>query len=399
MTPGQPALTAVIAGGGIGGIAAAAFLHRAGFGVTVCEQAAELREVGAGLVLAPNAVRLLTRLGLRERLAATGVRLETGWEFRRWQDGRVLFSQRLGDECERRYGEAAWVIHRADLLDLLLSAIPPQAVRLGHRVTGARPGGSGIILGLAGGATVAADVAVAADGIHSVLRGQVTAPSPPRHCGLSALRALVPAAAAPAFMRRPVQTLWLGPERHLVHYPVSAGKLINVVAFTPAAAGDVESWAAEGSPDDFLTEFAGWDPRLGDLLAAITQVGRWAVLDRDPLATWTRGRLALAGDAAHPMLPFYAQGAGQAIEDAAVLAACLTRDSHDPVAALRRYEQVRAARASRVQQLSHGRMEHNHLPDGPAQRARDAAFAAEDPLRHNGWLYSYDAEAAVARAG
>ncbi|MGE5135980.1 MAG: FAD-dependent monooxygenase [Gemmatimonadota bacterium] len=390
-----PALHVAIAGGGIGGLAAAAFLHRAGLGVTVCEQAPVLREVGAGLVLAPNAIRLLTRLGLRERLAAAGVRLEAGWEFRRWEDGRVLFSQRLGDECVRRFGEGTWVMHRADLLGMLLSAVPSGAVRLGQRVTGARQDGSQAVLELADGGAVHADVAVAADGVHSVLRGEVTEPSLPHHCGVSAWRSLIPAAAAPALMRRPVQTLWLGPGRHLVHYPVSAGQLINVVAFAPASASDVESWAAVGDPDDFRAEFAGWDPRLGDLLAALTRVGRWAVLDRDPLATWTRGRLALAGDAAHPMVPFYAQGAGQAIEDAAVLAACLAGDTADPVAALRRYEQVRAPRASRIQQLSHGRLEHNHLPDGPAQRARDAAFAAEDPLSHNGWMYSYDAEAAV----
>lgn len=399
MTAAGRTLPVIIAGGGIGGLAAAAFLHRAGFGVTVCEQAAQLREVGAGLVLSPSAVRLLVRLGLREGLAQAGVRLETGWEFRRWRSGRVLFAQQLGDECERRYGEAPWVMHRADLLALLASAVPPGTVMPGTRVTGARPGRGQVSLDLAGGGALTGAVAVAADGIHSVLRGLVTAPQPPRDCGVTAWRSLVPAESAPDFMRRPVQTLWLGPGRHLVHYPVSAGRLINVVAFTPGGPADVESWTAEGSPDDFRAEFAGWDPRLRDLLAAVTRVGRWAVLDRDPLLTWTRGRLALAGDAAHPMLPFYAQGAGQAIEDAAVLAGCLAQDPADPVAALRRYERLRVPRASRVQQLSHGRLEHNHLPDGPAQQARDAAFATEDPLSHNGWLYSYDAEAAVAAPG
>jgi salicylate hydroxylase len=153
-----------------------------------------------------------------------------------------------------------------------------------------------------------------------------------------------------------------------------------------------------GRVTDLAAEFTGWDPRLGKLIAAVQRVGRWAVLDRTPLPRWVKGRIALLGDAAHPMLPFYAQGAGQAIEDAAALAVGLASGPWDPPAVLARYEQARLPRASRVQEASRARIAHHHLPDGPEQAARDAAFAGEDRLSHNDWLYGYDAERAAAAA-
>ncbi len=387
----------VVAGGGIGGLAAAAFLARSGVEVSVHEQAPEFGEIGAGLVVAPNLVRLLRRLGLADRLAESAVRLEVGWEFRRWQDGSVLFAQDLARSAAL-YGEDTWVVHRADLLELLRSAVPPEALHLGRRVTGVEQDGAGVRLQFADGTAVDGDVAIAADGIHSVLRAAVATPGPARYSGLCAWRSLVPAEAAPELARRPVQTLWLGPGRHLVHYPVSGGRLVNLVAFTPAGDFDVESWESRGRVEDLAAEFAGWDSRLEALIAGAGEVGRWALLDRDPIRTWTAGRLALLGDAAHPMFPFFAQGAGQAVEDAAALAVCLAEPGASVPQALARYEAVRVPRAARVQVASRGRQGHHHLPDGPEQRARDASFAGDDPLAHNDWLYSHDAEAAARRA-
>jgi salicylate hydroxylase len=150
--------------------------------------------------------------------------------------------------------------------------------------------------------------------------------------------------------------------------------------------------------EDLAAEFAGWDPRLEALVAGAQEVGRWALLDRDPIDTWTSGRLTLLGDAAHPMFPFFAQGAGQAVEDAAALAVCLGDPSASVAEALARYQAVRAPRTARVQLASRGRRAHHHLPDGPEQRARDAAFASDDPLAHNAWLYSYDAEQSAREA-
>jgi salicylate hydroxylase len=390
-----------IVGGGIGGTAAALFLHRAGLDVTVYEQAAELRELGAGIVVAPNMVRLLRDLGLADELEACAVRLEAAWEFRRWSDGRVLFVQPMGDECERLYGAHCYVVHRADLLALLQRALPRHLLRLDHRCVAVEPGERDATLHFtsrSGAATTAnAAIVVGADGIHSVVRQAVVADLVARFAGLCAFRCLVPAAAAPEMARRPVQTLWLGPGRHFVHYPISGGALVNVVAFVPAGDWRTESWTADGELADLLAEFAAWDPRLGQLIASATSTKRWAVYDRDPLARWTSGRITLLGDAAHPMLPFFAQGAAQALEDAAVLAACLASGA-DPEDALQRYERIRRPRATHVQLMSRGRELDNHLPDGPEQEARDARLVAGQPLRHNAWLYGHDLAADLAAA-
>lgn len=387
-----------VVGSGIGGLAAAAFLSRAGADVTVYEQAPELREVGAGLIVPPNAVRLLRRLGGLDRLRSASVPMEVGWEFRRWADGTVLFSQRLGDDCERLYGERPYLAHRADLLSVVREAVADDALRLGARLVEVRRRSGDVVLEFADGSSATADVVVGADGVHSLVRDAVVPPAPPRFSGLCAYRCLVAAEHAPHFARRPVQTLWLGPGRHLVHYPVSAGRLVNVVAFAPSEDWTTESWSARGRVEDLAGEFAEWDPRLGRLIGAADSTGRWALYDRDPLSTWTSGPIALLGDAAHPMFPFLAQGAAQAIEDAAVLARCLAEDPGRPEAALARYERTRLPRATEVQLRSRGRQHSNHLPDGPEQRARDAAFADEDPLGHNAWLYGHDAERSLTSA-
>ncbi|MEU5696166.1 FAD-dependent monooxygenase [Actinosynnema sp. NPDC020468] len=382
-----------ILGGGIGGLATAAFLHRAGLRCTVYEQAPALAEVGAGLVVAPNAARLLRRLGVLDDLLRRAVRLDVGWEFRRWRDGSVLSAEDLATACERLYGEHTYAAHRADLLDALGGAVPPDVVRLGRRCTGVTVRDGRPSLRFADGEEVEADVVIGADGVHSVVRAALAGPRPATYSGLCAFRALVPADRAPAFARRPAQTLWLGPGHHLVHYPISGGRFVNLVAFAPAGEHSVESWTATATVEEFLAEFDGWDPRLVDLVRAAETPGRWALLDRAPLERWSRGPVTLLGDAAHPMFPFFAQGSAQAIEDAAVLARCLADDVADPVAALARYEAARRPRTTRLQEVSHARSHVNHLPDGPEQRRRDRSFADVDPLVANGWIYEYDPDA------
>jgi salicylate hydroxylase len=385
-----------VVGAGIGGLATCAFLHRSGLSATVYEQAQRLTEVGAGLVVAPNAVRLLRRLGVLPRFLSRAVALEWGWEFRRWENGAVLSAERLSGVCERLYGERTYVTHRADLLAALETAVPDGCLRLGARCTGVELGADRARLRFADGGTVDADVVVGADGMHSVVRAAVADPDPPRDSGVCAFRALVPAEHAPALARRPAQTIWLGPGRHLVHYPVSGRRTVNVVAFAPAGEQVRESWTATASVAEFLAEFAGWDRRVTELVRAAQTPGRWALLDRAPLARWSAGRATLLGDAAHPMFPFYAQGAAQAIEDAACLAVCLATERADPQRALARYESLRVERTTRIQRLSHARADTNHLPDGPRQQARDADLRHADPLVRNGWIYGYDAEAAAA---
>ena len=356
------------------------------------EQASELREVGAGLVVAPNAARLLRRLGVLPAFEKRAVRLETGWEFRRWEDGTILSAEDLAASCQRMFGEHTYTAHRADLLEILKTIIPNGWLRLSARLVSLSAHDDGVELRFASGQTASADVVIGADGIHSVVRGFVASPAPPVYSGLCAFRALVPTEKAPSFAVRPAQTLWLGPDHHLVHYPVSAGRFVNLVAFAPAGDYTTESWTATATVSEFLAEFDGWDPRLADLIGAPGTPGRWALLDRAPLPSWSRGPVTLLGDAAHPMFPFFAQGAAQALEDGAVLARCLAAagSSADWPAALAEYEALRRPRTTRLQEVSHARAHANHLPDGPEQEARDASFAAADPLAANAWIYGYD---------
>ncbi len=384
-----------IVGGGIGGLAAAAFLGRAGLPSTVYEQADELKEVGAGLVVAPNAARLLRRLGVMEDFLERGVQLDVGWEFRRWRDGRVLSAEDLASSCERLYGEQTYTAHRADLLDVIRLAVPEGTVRLGKRCIELVTSKNRPTLRFSDGEAAEADVVIGADGVHSVVRSWIGESSPPVFSGLCAFRALVPADQAPSFARRRAQTLWIGPDHHLVHYPVAAGEIVNLVAFAPAGDYSVESWTATATVGEFLAEFDGWDARLVDLIQAAGTPGRWALLDRASLPGWSRGPVTLLGDAAHPMFPFFAQGAAQAIEDAAVLARCLAEDAANPVRALQRYDVLRIPRTARLQQVSHARAHLNHLPDGPEQQARDEAFGDDDPLVANAWIYEYDPDIAM----
>jgi salicylate hydroxylase len=384
-----------IVGGGIGGLATAAFLRREGLPNTVYEQTAHLTEVGAGLVVAPNAARLLRRLGVLDDLRERAVQLDTGWEFRRWEDGTVLSAENLSASCERLYGEHTYTAHRADVLRAIQSQVPAHSIELGRKCVGMDPRHGTLRLDFADGHSAEADVVIGADGVHSLVRSMIIGASPAAYSGICAFRALVPAGAAPEFARRPAQTLWIGPGHHLVHYPVSAGERVNLVAFAPAGDYTVESWTATATVEEFLAEFDGWDQRLARLIRAAGTPGRWALLDRAPLPRWSEGGATLLGDAAHPMFPFFAQGAAQAMEDAAVLARCLAGGLADPAAALRRYEELRIPRTTRLQTVSHGRSHINHLPDGPEQRKRDAAFTGQDPLVASGWIYEYDPDEAL----
>jgi salicylate hydroxylase len=381
-----------IAGGGLGGLAAALFLLRAGVrDVRVFEQQSSLKEIGAGIQVAPNAVRLLQRVGVGSSLADVAVPFDVAWEFRRWQDGRVLFSQSFGAEGEARFGAPYLAVHRADLLDVLAAAVPDGVVSLGQHVE-AIDGDRFVFAD--GSVSQPFDVLIGADGIHSVVRSAIVGPGEPVFTGLAAYRALVPVEEAPEFARRPVCSIWLGPSRHFVHYPVSGGSQVNLVTANPAGDWREESWTAEGSVQDFLEEFAGWDAAVLQLIGAARETRRYAFYAREPIPRWVSGRVALLGDAAHPMLPFFAQGAGQAIEDGAVLAGCLRgMGSSGVVDALKRYESLRIERATRVQRASGERREHHHMPDGPEQLERDAALRSQDPLGHNEWLYGHDVEA------
>jgi salicylate hydroxylase len=386
-----------VIGGGLGGLAAAAFLLRAGMeDVQVYEQAAALGEVGAGIQVPPNAVRLLHRLGITEQLDDAGVRLETGWELRRWKDGQTLYAQRLGTQAEERFGAPYYVAHRARLLEAIRGVLPDGIVRLGRRCVAVEQAGDEVQVTFEEGEPIVADVVVGADGIHSLVRGTVTTPSAPTFSGTAAYRCLLPADDVAPMALEPGFKVWLGPGRHLVHYPVSGGREVNVVAIVPAGEWRTESWISEGTVEGLLAEFEGWDPDVRALLEQAPRAWLYALYDREPLPRFAQGRIALLGDAAHPMLPFLAQGAAQGFEDGAALALCLREAGASRVElGLRRYEHARLGRASEAQRQSRGRPDLFHLPDGPEQIRRDEELAAQDPLDHQSWLYAYDVEAAL----
>ena len=366
-----------------GGIAAAGFLLRAGIeDVRVYEQARALSEIGAGIQVPPNAVRLLHRLGVREGLDDAGVRLETGWDMRRWEDGRVLFSQDLGSACEERFGAPYYVAHRAGLLDALRAVLPEGVVQLGHRCVGVEQDGDEARVMFAGGETVAADVVIGADGIHSVVRDAVTTPSPPTFSGTAAYRCLIPARDADPMALEPGFKVWMGPGRHLVHYPVSGGREVNVVGIVPAGEWRTESWISEGDRGRLPRRVRG----LGAAGAGAAGLAR-------PARTSTRSTTA-SRCAAHRPRPRRARRRRRA-PDAALpragrrpgvrgrgRARPLPARHGDPEAGVARYERVRLERVSEVQRASRGRPEVIHLPDGREQRRRDAELAAEDRLGH-----------------
>ncbi len=381
-----------VVGGGIGGLAAAASLRAVGLDdVVVFEQSGTLGEVGAGIQLSPNATRLLLRLGLGDALDAVAVR-PTHVEQRRWADGALLATMPLGEGVADAFGAPYLHVHRADLVDLLRTAVPPSCVRLGARVVGATPEGD---VTLADGTTERFHAVVGADGIHSAVRGAIGAVDRPRFSGNVAYRGLLPADAVADLGVTHTSSLWMGPDAHLVHYFLRRGDLFNIVAIVADQTWAEESWTAPGDVGALLDAFDGWHPTVRAMLGRLRAVHRWALHDRDPLPAWSAGCVTLLGDACHPMLPYLAQGGAQAIEDAACLAVGLATSSGDVPAALARYEELRRPRTSRVQGGARQASVTYHLHDGPEQAARDAALAAPlaSPWGRIAWLYGHDAAA------
>jgi salicylate hydroxylase len=387
-------LKVAVIGAGIGGLTAALSLRNAGFAVEVYEQAPELTEVGGGINMGPNATRILRRLGLAEGLDREGVR-PAGTHQRRWRDGRTLQRAPLNPLCEELYGAPHMTLHRADLLAVIASGFPAEQIHLGHRLVGLADRGDGTEASFENGARTRVDVLVGADGIHSAVRAVLFGEEEPRFAGCVAYRGLVPVERIADLGLEIGSQSWVGPGAHFVHYFVSRGELLNFVGWTEHDHWNREDWTDRATVERALAAFEGWHPQVRRIIGAAETCFIWALFDREPLPRWSVGHTTLLGDACHPMYPFMGQGAAQAIEDGATLAACLATGAGDPAEALRHYERLRLPRVTRLQGMSRANKVRFHMPDGPAQEARDAEWAkaadrSPDTLR---WLYDFDATA------
>jgi salicylate hydroxylase len=393
----------LIAGAGIGGLTAALAMARQGIPVTLFDQAERLEEAGAGIQLSPNATRVLIALGLADRIAAAivvpeAVRLRAGGS------GRDIAIMPLG--AEAAHGAPYWVVHRADLQSALLAAVAGDAgitLKLGARIDGFVPGPQGVTAKVSSREETAEHhgrALIGADGLWSRLRESLGARMAARYAGRTAWRALVPADALPASLRGREVNLWMGQGGHLVHYPVRAGATVNIVAVT---SDDWQStqWSTAADRDEVLARFPPrlWAAQARELLATPQRWQKWALYDRRPATDWGNGPFTLLGDAAHPMLPFLAQGAAMAIEDAFVLAGALARFADDPARALRDYERQRQPRTARVQRAARRNDKVYHL-GGAAAVVRDAALAAlggRRLLAQYDWIYRWSEPAQSPR--
>jgi salicylate hydroxylase len=393
----EPAIA--IIGGGIGGLSAALSLLRAGLDVHVYERAKKLSEVGAGIQISPNASRILHGLGLADALAKMGV-TPLAIHQRRWDDGRTLLRTPLGEAVEAAFGFPHYQMHRADLLDTLARALPAERLHVGHRFTALIDHGDHVEATFENGLHISVDALVGADGIHSAVRQVLFGPEKPHFTGCVAYRGLVPADRLAHLDLELTLQVWMGPDKHFVHYYVQNRRLINFVAAIEQDTWTRESWTDRGEVANWLAAHEGWHPQVRGIIGSADETFIWALFDRKPMARWSVGRVTLLGDACHAMLPFMAQGAAQAIEDGATLATCLSQTTAQNVPnALRRYEAFRLPRASRVQGLSETNKMRFHLRDGPAQQARDAEMArgtTDFSPKAVAWLYGYDARSPEA---
>ncbi len=385
----------LVVGAGIGGLTAAVALRASGFDVHVYEQARALREIGAGLALGSNAVRILQRLDLADALREFGVR-STSWDFRDWESGELLGGLPLGDAAEIDWGAPFYNAHRADLHDALRGALGEEHITLGACCVSVEQHGDEVQIGFADGRWARGDVLVGADGVHSVVREYVAGPDQPVWWPQVAWRGLAPGAVGREIGLEVRQHMFAGPHKLFVTYYVSSGRLVNWIVPTPSDGWREESWSARGDRGEALALFDGWHHQVRTLIASTEEVFKWAMFDRVSLESWSRGRVTLLGDAAHPMLPFMGQGAAQSIEDAAALALCLDAHRDEPQRAIARYVDLRSERAAALQAASREQGRTLQHSDEAEVAARNALMRDNTKTLHAtyDWVWGYDIEEA-----
>jgi salicylate hydroxylase len=388
----------LVVGAGIGGLTAALALRRAGFDAHVYEQASVLREVGAGVAISPNAVKVLHHLGLAEALRSVGV-VSRSMDSRDWQSGALLGRVPLAEDAVARWGAPFYHLHRADLHNALRTALGDEHITLGARSVAVEQGDDAVTAHFADGRNATGELLIGADGVHSVVREHVAGSDRAIWARQISWRGLAPAAVGhEAGLEMRHHSFW-GPRQQFVTFYVAGGTLVNWVGNTQSdEEWHEESWSTRGDRDEVLTLFAGWHPQVRALIAGTERVFKWALFDRPPLETWTRGRVTLLGDAAHPMLPYMAQGGSQSIEDAFVLAGCLAAGRDDPQRAIEGYATRRQERTVAVQAASREAGRLVQLTDAAAVEARNARLSAspDAPVARFDWIWSYDVEKAMA---
>jgi salicylate hydroxylase len=384
-----------IVGGGIGGLTTALALSQNAHDITVFERSAGIREIGAGVQISPNAGRLLHSLGLGAAYSEISVNPHRV-VLRRWEDDSIIRATDLDESFLSQHQVPLANVARNELVEILGSAVAARAnvtLKFSTHVVKVEPGDASSEVIFADGSSQSFDIVIGADGIHSVVRPCVGGIDKPRFSGSAAYRALVPRSAVEDL---PIDvTNRMGPDRHVVSYFIGRNRShLNLVCISPEDSWETESWTEQGTMDDLYSRFEGWSPEFLSLLGRIEEpIFRWALYDREPLEQWGIGTTTLLGDACHPMLPFMAQGSCQAIEDAIVLARCLSDvNTSDAVNALRRYEDARQGRTAQVQTSSVMNRDLFHMVDGQEQKDRDLIFSISPPgMSILDWVYEYDA--------
>ncbi len=388
----------LIAGGGIGGMAAALALINRGHKVDVYEQAAELKEFGAGVQISPNGTRALHALGVLDKLRRLSCDT-AGKEVRLWNTGQTWKLFDLGAEAIERYGFPYITVFRPDLLQVLVDAIlarRPDAIHLGRRAVGVMQSGGGVTLRFEDGGAATGDALIGADGIHSVIRRELFGGDNPRFFGMIAWRGVIPIERVPPHISRDKATNWIGVGGHVVHYPLRAGRLMNFVGIQERADWQVESWTVQGTAQECANDHAGWHKDVQALIAASPSLFKWALMGRDPLPQWTVGRVTLLGDDCHPTLPMLAQGAVMAIEDAVILGRCFDK-YHDVAAALARYQDARIAVTARKVDGANDNAKRFHNPalatEQEAAAYVEREWSRDAIIRRYEWIFTYNVDA------